>query len=72
MAEFLAMGGYGFYVWTAYALALAVLAGMVVQSLLWHRRLVRRIRRQSASRDPADGPLTSKRPGTTSARERSS
>ena len=37
------MGGYAFYVWTAYGLAAVVLLGMLVQSLAWHRRLIKRL-----------------------------
>jgi heme exporter protein D len=33
MIEFLNMGGYGFYVWTAYGVAAVVLIGLVWQSL---------------------------------------
>jgi heme exporter protein D len=33
MTDFLAMGGYAAYVWPAYAVAAAVLAGLVVHSL---------------------------------------
>jgi heme exporter protein D len=43
MREFLHMGGYAFYVWTAYGLAAAVLVGLLVNSLARHRRLVKRL-----------------------------
>lgn len=33
MREFLEMGGYAFYVWSAYGLTFAALAGMLVLSL---------------------------------------
>ena len=43
ITEFLAMGGYGFYVWLSYGLtALALLA------LIWHGRMVARQLRQAA------------------------
>ncbi len=42
MQDFLAMGGYAFYVWSAYGLTAIVLIGLLLQSLLWHRRLKRR------------------------------
>jgi heme exporter protein D len=54
------MGGYAAYVWSAYGLAAAVLIGMIAHSLLWHRRLLKDLRRRSArsriattTRDPA-------------------
>jgi heme exporter protein D len=60
MSEFLYMGGYAAYVWTAYGLAAAVLIGMIAHSLLWQRRLLKDLRRRSArsriataARDPA-------------------
>ena len=40
------MGGYAAYVWTAYGLAAAVLLGMIAHSLLWHRRLLKDLRRR--------------------------
>ena len=36
MSGFLAMGGYGAYVWPAYAIAVAVLGGLALQS--WRAR----------------------------------
>ena len=39
MAEFLAMGGYAFYVWSAYVLVAIVLIGNAVVPWRWHRRL---------------------------------
>lgn len=41
--EFLAMGGYGFYVWLSYGLTALVLA-----ALWWHGRRVNRQLRQAA------------------------
>lgn len=41
MSEFLHMGGYAFYVWTAYAAALVVLALNLAAPILRRRRLVR-------------------------------
>jgi heme exporter protein D len=48
LGEFLAMGGYGTYVWTSYALSLAVLVANLW--LPWRRE--RRLRRELA-RSPA-------------------
>ena len=47
MNELLYMGGYAAYVWTAYGLTAAVLIGMLAHSLLWHRRLLKDLRRRS-------------------------
>lgn len=38
MAEFLAMGGYAAYVWTAFAIACGLMVGLFVQSLHAARR----------------------------------
>jgi heme exporter protein D len=40
-AEFLAMGGYGFYVWTAYAIAFVVLLLNVVVPLIQRKQFLR-------------------------------
>jgi heme exporter protein D len=50
MNKFLYMGGYAAYVWSAYGLTAAVLIGMIAHSLLWHRRLLKDLRRRSRSR----------------------
>ncbi|HEX7060525.1 MAG TPA: heme exporter protein CcmD [Woeseiaceae bacterium] len=44
MIETLSMGGYGAYVWTAYAATFVVLAVCAVQARRRHRRIVREIR----------------------------
>ena len=41
MSEFLHMGGYAFYVWTAYGAALVVLGLNVAAPIMRRRRLVR-------------------------------
>ena len=41
MSEFLHMGGYAFYVWTAYGAAFVVLALNLAVPILRRRRLVR-------------------------------
>jgi len=43
MNEILAMGGYGFYVWTSYIVFLVGLIGIIVGPLLRHRRLRRQL-----------------------------
>lgn len=42
-AEFLAMGGYGFYVWTAYAIAFVVLLLNIVLPLMQRKQLLRQL-----------------------------
>ena len=46
VADWLAMGGHGAYVWSAYALSLAALLGICVAPLLRMRTLLRRLRRR--------------------------
>ncbi len=43
ISEFLAMGGYAFYVWPTYVLAVIVLGGLVWQSLSAARAASRRL-----------------------------
>jgi heme exporter protein D len=43
MRDFFSMGGYAFYVWTAYGLAAVVLLGVLGQSLAWHKRVMKRL-----------------------------
>ena len=52
MAEFFAMGGYAPYVWSAYAVALVVLVGMVVLTIARHRRTRRMLAQLEALRRP--------------------
>lgn len=42
-AEFLAMGGYGFYVWTSYGIAFVVLLLNVVIPLIQRKRFLREL-----------------------------
>lgn len=42
-AEFLAMGGYGFYVWTSYAIAFVVLLLNVVIPLIQRKQFLREL-----------------------------
>ncbi len=42
-AEFLAMGGYGFYVWTAYSIAFVVLLLNVVLPLIQRKQFLREL-----------------------------
>ena len=48
VAEFLAMGGHGPYVWSAYGVALVVLVWLVVQPLRRHAAILESVRRAGA------------------------
>jgi heme exporter protein D len=50
ITEFLAMGGHGTYVWSAYGMALLVLVGLVAQPLR-RRRAVLEAVRQAVARE---------------------
>ncbi len=41
LQEFLAMGGYGFYVWTSYGIALVVLVANVVIPIIQRKSFLR-------------------------------
>ncbi len=47
LGEFLHMGGYGFYVWSSYGIAGAMLGGMLVNSIVLRRRLLAEIARRA-------------------------
>ena len=47
LREFFHMGGYGFYVWSAYGVALIVLAANVIAPVLRTRELRARLARQA-------------------------
>lgn len=44
MAEFLSMGGYGFYVWTSWSLFLVVVFGNLVYTQKLYQRTLRETR----------------------------
>jgi len=48
MAEFLAMGHYGGYVWPSYILAAVILVGLAIQSRRWLRNEERAVRAMEA------------------------
>ncbi|HEU4530316.1 MAG TPA: heme exporter protein CcmD [Steroidobacteraceae bacterium] len=50
-AEFLAMGGYGQFVWPAYAVTLIVLIGNVFLARASHRRAVEEALRRAARQE---------------------
>jgi heme exporter protein D len=47
MKEFFAMGGYAFFVWTSYALALIVLVVNIILPLRRRRQLIAQIGRRA-------------------------
>ena len=51
MSEFFAMGGYGQYVWTAYATFAIVMIGIGVGPLLKHRQIKAKVRRLARRRE---------------------
>lgn len=55
MSEFLAMGGHGVYVWTAYGLSLLALVAAGAWPLLGMRTLVRGLKRRRQLGDAATG-----------------
>lgn len=46
LAEFFAMGGYGFYVWTSYGLTLVVLVANIVIPVMERRQFFRQSLKQ--------------------------
>ncbi|MFQ5642583.1 MAG: heme exporter protein CcmD [Thiogranum sp.] len=46
MSEFLHMGGYGFYVWLSYGIALLVLLANVLSPVLLKKKLLRELARR--------------------------
>lgn len=49
-SEFLAMGGYGLYVWGSYAVTLVVLAVEIVELVMRRRGVIERLARFYAAR----------------------
>ena len=48
IAEFFHMGGYGFYVWSSYAVALVVFTANIVSALRNQQRVLRSLMRTAA------------------------
>ena len=46
LAEFIAMGKHGFYVWLAFGLTALVISWNVLQPLLQRRRLIKQLKQQ--------------------------
>ena len=51
MSEFLAMGGHGLYVWLAYGISFAVLAGLGLRPIVERRRFLANARRADSRVD---------------------
>ena len=49
LSEFIAMGGYGAYVWSAYAICALVLIANIVQPVLRERRTERALKKAACS-----------------------
>ncbi len=46
MKEFFHMGGYGFYVWTSYGIALLILLANLLSPILLKKKLLRELARR--------------------------
>lgn len=44
-SEFFNMGGYAFFVWTSYALALVIVVANIVSPLMQRKKIIARIKR---------------------------
>lgn len=55
-SDFLQMGGYAFYVWSAYSLTLVVLGGALLAPWLRYRQLRRELARRERRRQPPTTP----------------
>lgn len=55
-SEFFHMGGYGFYVWTSYGLALLVFLANVLLPMARLRELAKRIAPPKPGKDPENPP----------------
>lgn len=51
LAAFLAMGGYGWFVWPSYAIVFGVILALALRAASEHRRWTRRIAELEAARD---------------------
>ncbi len=47
-SEFLAMGGYGFYVWLSFGVTFVVMFGQVISTRMTHKRLIKDIKQEQA------------------------
>jgi heme exporter protein D len=44
-SEFFYMGGYAFFVWTSYALALAIVVANIISPMMQRKKIIARIKR---------------------------
>lgn len=51
MAEFFYMGGYAFYVWTSFGLALIVLSGNVMYAMKRKQQVLKQLKRRAMVQD---------------------
>ena len=51
LQAFLAMGGYGWFVWPSYAIVFGVIIALAVRAISEHRRWTRRIAELEAARE---------------------
>jgi len=51
-AEFLHMGGYAFYVWTSFGLALIVLSGNVLYAVKRKKKVIQQLKRRAMVQNP--------------------
>ena len=63
MSEFLAMGGHGPYVWTAYGITLAILIWNLWSAWALLRRNLRQAARETTVEEPARRPKVSQMEG---------
>lgn len=42
-SDFLAMGGYGFYVWLSFGISAALILGLIFSSILGHQQAIKNI-----------------------------
>ncbi|RDL43626.1 heme exporter protein CcmD [Marinomonas piezotolerans] len=46
IAEFLAMGDHGVYVWSSYSIGVAVFSALIISSFLSHKRLMQQLKKR--------------------------
>ncbi|WP_206483401.1 heme exporter protein CcmD [Thalassotalea sp. G2M2-11] len=46
LADFIAMGGHGFYVWLSYGVSAALLLGLVITSISNNKRIIKQIQQR--------------------------
>ncbi len=51
MSEFFSMGGYGFYVWTSYAVVLGGLCAFIIYTKHSHQSLIKTLKRKHEAKN---------------------